>query len=261
MMEIPANFSLRSYDGRQAAHSHPHDQIVLSEKGLLEIDVAGCQGRVDQGCAALIRADQAHSFRGFGDNRFVVVDLPGRRGQLDRYMAPDWDPAGDRAFLAVDAGLRHLVGFFAGELRRGSPDAATSDHWAGALSRALAERGSGPATALPRQVRAALGFMQANLSEPLTVEDIARAANASASHLSALFRRALGESVWRRLTALRVEAACRLLEENDAGLAEVALRTGFSDQSALTRAMGRRLGVTPGAYRARLIGSDRRIRP
>jgi len=124
MTNMPANFSLRSYDGRQAAHSHPHDQIVLSDLGMLEIKVEGRQGRVDQACAALIRADQAHSFRGLGDNRFVVVDLPGRTGLQDQNMVPDWAPGEDRAFLAVDADLRHLVGFLAGELRRGSADAA-----------------------------------------------------------------------------------------------------------------------------------------
>ena len=39
MTNMPANFSLRSYDGCQAAHSHPHDQIVLSDQGTLEIQV------------------------------------------------------------------------------------------------------------------------------------------------------------------------------------------------------------------------------
>lgn len=48
----------------------------------------------------------------------------------------------------------------------------------------------------------------------------------------------------------RHELAKRLLRETDFSLIEVAFMTGFSEQSALTRAFKRWVGRTPGAFRA-----------
>jgi AraC-like DNA-binding protein len=44
--------------------------------------------------------------------------------------------------------------------------------------------------------------------------------------------------------------ATRLLSETPYSLAEIAFLTGFSEQSAFTRAFKRREAQTPGAYRA-----------
>ena len=48
----------------------------------------------------------------------------------------------------------------------------------------------------------------------------------------------------------RRDLAKRLLSDTDFSLIEVAFMTGFSEQSALTRAFKRWVGRTPGAYRA-----------
>ena len=48
----------------------------------------------------------------------------------------------------------------------------------------------------------------------------------------------------------RRDLAMRLLRETDFSLIEVAFMTGFSEQSALTRAFKRWVGRTPGAFRA-----------
>ena len=48
----------------------------------------------------------------------------------------------------------------------------------------------------------------------------------------------------------RRDLAKRLLRETEFSLIEVAFMTGFSEQSALTRAFKRWVGSTPGAYRA-----------
>jgi AraC-like DNA-binding protein len=52
---------------------------------------------------------------------------------------------------------------------------------------------------------------------------------------------------------LRVQVARRHLAQGRA-IAEVALLTGFADQSHLTRAFVRQVGITPGRYRAAMHG-------
>lgn len=60
-----------------------------------------------------------------------------------------------------------------------------------------------------------------------------------------------GESFQTLATEARREAAESLLVSGTHGLAEVAFLTGFSDQSAFTRAFKRWSGMTPAAYRER----------
>ena len=85
---------------------------------------------------------------------------------------------------------------------------------------------------------------------PWTTETMARAANLSVSRLHALFREELDASPHGWLLDCRLKRACTLLGATDRPVAEIALATGFSEQSALTRAMRRMLDTTPAAYRA-----------
>lgn len=87
---------------------------------------------------------------------------------------------------------------------------------------------------------------------PHTLEELATEAGVHPMHLARVFRRSFGESVGEHLRRLRVERAARRLAETDLPLAEVALDSGFYDQSHLTRAFKRRTGTTPGAYRRSL---------
>lgn len=59
-----------------------------------------------------------------------------------------------------------------------------------------------------------------------------------------------GTSFQELVDAARRDLAIRLLRETDFSLIEVAFMTGFSEQSALTRAFKRWVGLTPGAFRA-----------
>lgn len=52
----------------------------------------------------------------------------------------------------------------------------------------------------------------------------------------------------RWLTMRRIEVAKGLLLRNQLGMAEIALASGFADQSHLTRVFGRLVGNTPRAW-------------
>ena len=108
---------------------------------------------------------------------------------------------------------------------------------------------SQPARRLHRQVVAeALGYMETHYAEAVTLDDLARVTGYSRRHFTRLFREAMCCSAGEHLTELRLNAACRMLEQN-ASLTAVAAACGFSDASALCRAFHRRFGVTPKAFR------------
>ncbi len=64
------------------------------------------------------------------------------------------------------------------------------------------------------------------------------------------FRAVTGLTPQDYIMALRVEASKKRLMENDS-LTEVALESGFYDQSHFTHVFGKYVGITPGAYKAR----------
>jgi len=84
------------------------------------------------------------------------------------------------------------------------------------------------------------------------VAELARFAGVHPVSFARTFRHHQGVSPGEFLRWTRIERVLPFLRNRRTSLAEVALEAGFSDQSALTRACRRVLGVTPGEYRRRL---------
>lgn len=97
-------------------------------------------------------------------------------------------------------------------------------------------------------IRRAKLLMRERLSEGITLHEIADAVGLSVYHFIREFRKRVGMTPHAWLQHLRVIAAQRLLSEGNP-IADVAVATGFADQSHLTRVFRKTIGVTPGAFR------------
>jgi len=86
---------------------------------------------------------------------------------------------------------------------------------------------------------------------PTSVAALARAVGVERTRLIRAFRRHFHATPAAYLRKLRAGEAARLLVETDAPIAEIALTTGFADQSHLNRIFKRLMGCTPAAFRAR----------
>jgi AraC-like DNA-binding protein len=234
----PAQLSLRRYGADGQAHAHDDfDQIVLPRRGVLEMEIDGRGGRVQAGQAALVRCGTRHAFAADGDNLFVVADIGAD------LIAP-FEALRDRTFLPVSAPARGLLDFVCGDAAREVEDEVAA-LWAPLLLRALAAGGPGPD---PRLARAA-ALIERDFARPLAVADLAAEAGMSQSRFFAGFAAAFGQAPHGQLSDTRLRAAQRLLTDTRLSIAQIAVRTGHADQSALTRAMRSRLGVTPAAWR------------
>lgn len=111
-----------------------------------------------------------------------------------------------------------------------------------------AQRGRLEGLALARVIEC----MHERLDATLCVDELADVAVTSRSHFPRLFRRAVGCSPYRYVIRLRLERALVLLRAGGLSLAEVALQSGFADQSHLTRWMQRSYGASPGELLRRL---------
>lgn len=100
-----------------------------------------------------------------------------------------------------------------------------------------------------QQMRRVMDFIQAHLGQDLSLEALAGQTGFSPYHFARLFRQTTGESPHQFVVRQRIERAQQLLEKTDVPLSHIALESGFTDQSHLTRAFKRHLGQTPGAYR------------
>jgi AraC family transcriptional regulator len=83
----------------------------------------------------------------------------------------------------------------------------------------------------------------------ITIDDVAAATGVHPIHLTRTFRRFYGCTPGEYLRSARVARAAHLLITSDMPLSQLALESGFADQSHLTRLFRRAYGVSPGVYR------------
>src|SRR5687767_6525782 len=99
-------------------------------------------------------------------------------------------------------------------------------------------------------VRGVEGELRAQLTEQVSLQELADGIGVHPMHLTRLFRRAHGTSIGEHVRALRVAQACGELASTARPVAEIAAGAGFTDQAHLTRVFRRVTGTTPGRYRA-----------
>jgi AraC family transcriptional regulator len=87
-------------------------------------------------------------------------------------------------------------------------------------------------------------YVVAHLNEPIGVASLANIAGRSPFHFSRVFTRSVGMTPHRYVVHLRLQRAIALVREGRFGLAEIAARTGFADQSHLSRWVRRVYGVS-----------------
>jgi AraC-like DNA-binding protein len=92
-------------------------------------------------------------------------------------------------------------------------------------------------------------FIEAHLEKPLTVDDMASRVGLSASHFSRVFSATLKMPPHSYLMSRRLHKAQELLATSNMPLAQIALVTGFSDQSHLSRRFRDRVGRSPSSFR------------
>lgn len=94
-------------------------------------------------------------------------------------------------------------------------------------------------------------FLRENLGAQVSLDDLAGVVGVSGFHLIRMFRNSYGETPYRRLTRLRMEAAQERLRGTGEAITEIALSLGYANPAHFAAAFRRVVGVAPSAYRAR----------
>jgi len=98
-------------------------------------------------------------------------------------------------------------------------------------------------------VELSINYMQENISQLLTLEDIARSVNFSASHYSALFRKKTGFAPIEYFNHLKIQKACQYLLYTELRIKEIADKLGIEDPYYFSRMFAKLMGQSPLQYR------------
>ncbi|TDR52959.1 AraC family transcriptional regulator [Halomonas ventosae] len=240
-----------------AIHHHAHDfhQIVIGLRGEAEFEIEGLGGSISAFSGCIVPANHMHYYAGTGDNRQLILDLPcdafavtGHHHELVRlFDAP--------RFFALDTSLRHYLDFLLHELsllsRRAPIDPVHHERLAGTLLGSLHARlaSDPPAPGRPLDLAALDRFIDRHLGSRLRVADLAAEACLSEAHFRERFRQRTGLSPWQYVMRRRLECARQMLQQSQLPLSEIAALTGFTSQSALSRACRQAFGHPPSQLR------------
>ena len=98
-------------------------------------------------------------------------------------------------------------------------------------------------------VDGAVAVMRRHLEDPMTIAEIAEAVGQSQRQIEELFEQRLSKSPKSVYKSLRLNEAARLVKSSRFSIAEIAIRSGYADPSAMTRAFREQFGIAPSDMR------------
>ncbi|MFT5362198.1 MAG: AraC family transcriptional regulator, partial [Porticoccaceae bacterium] len=104
----------------------------------------------------------------------------------------------------------------------------------------------------PQHFRFIRELIHQNLHLKLTIEMLSKEVNLSPYHFARMFKMSFGVSPANFITRSRVEVV-KSLFGTSRSLAVISLDTGFSHQSHMTNSFRKLVGLTPAAYRRRVM--------
>ena len=90
--------------------------------------------------------------------------------------------------------------------------------------------------------------------EPPSLDDLSQAAGLSVHHFIKAFRQSMGTTPYAFALRCRLQRSMRLLAQHRMTVAETAYWTGFGSPARFVSSFKRHNGVTPGAFRAAMLG-------
>jgi AraC-like DNA-binding protein len=234
-----AAFNLRRYGRASSVDRHEFAQWVLPVHGELAFELDGRGARLDVWQGAFVAPSAGHAQSALADHRFLIVDCPVALLDQDTLHWLDRHPV-----LALPTEVRAMAHRVGADSPRQIDGVAVARELP-LLLHAFSLAGSAT------RLQAVCARIEQSPGQVWPVERIAAAVGVSASRVHALFRHAFDMSPLAWLSACRLRCARAHLAAGDMSIASIAQHAGYSEQSALTRALRREWGMTPAEYRRR----------
>ena len=102
-------------------------------------------------------------------------------------------------------------------------------------------------------IQQAHDYMLANLSQPLTIEGLARRFHISGTFLKEGFRQMYGQSTRKFLQMRRMDKASELLRTTNQTVLQIAVAVGYESASQFSQIFKRHYQLPPAQYRRQII--------
>lgn len=230
-------------------HAHEMVQLLLPVSPLAVVEATGRELIVDPGTVHVTTPGELTGTRSLDGAPVAYRVILCGVGEISR-AAPDFSiPTG----AIVDARLAaDLKGIFA-ELRKPVLSLEIASRFRAALARLIRRpTSSSDFVAAHPALNRARDYLRQHVTEPVSLDEVARVAFLSKFHLLRTFAAVYGLSPRAYQMELRLARARRLIDEG-VSPSRVAHDAGFADQSHLTRRFRSFYGLTPGTYARQLV--------
>ncbi len=190
-----------------------------------------------------------HSDDFHGETHCLLLDVASQRLERLRAVLPMSDPVFLRGGVAAWLMMRLYTEAHATDEGAALALEGLALEILATLSRVRSAR---PGANVPGWLRQTKELLHAQFRETTTHEQLARAAGVHPVYLAGEFRKHFQCTIGEYVRKLRIEHASRQLVASDAPLAEIALTSGFADQSHFSKVFKRLAGMTPSQFRANL---------
>jgi AraC family transcriptional regulator len=98
-------------------------------------------------------------------------------------------------------------------------------------------------------ITGAVNFVESNIQEPLSLEDIAQEFNFSAFHFNRIFSTVTGKTLKQYVLGRKLSLAMARLKVNNEPIISIAYDFGFHSPEVFSRAFKKQFGVSPNEFR------------
>ncbi len=236
-------------------HFHEHYVIGFIERGHRNLKVRGSCHITAPGDLLLFNPGENHACEAHDDQpldyRCINIEAAVMAKAAREIFGTETQPVFQQAVVfhsELIADLRELHGM----ILRGEHGVQKEERFYFLLEQLLrdyAEAGEQqPAAELRAEVRAVCEYLSKHATEQISLDMLGEIAGLSKYHLLRAFTKEMGITPYSYLETIRIDRAKTLLRQGVPS-AEVALASGFSDQSHFTNVFKRFIGITPGQYR------------
>jgi AraC-like DNA-binding protein len=248
------------YRGSRVTHRYPrhwHDElhVCLYSAGSGYLTLKGCSYSSAPGTFAITPAGEVHEnwVTPGASVSFRSIYIPSTllRSALEELEGSSNEPAFQEVLPeAADVASRFLAMHCA--IESGESHLHCEELWlefVTALVEQCSDCGNLPSRAgrEKQSVSRAREYIESHFAEPVSLAELSRITGLSPFHLHRVFSGETGMPPHAYQTQLRINHAKRLLRKGHR-LTDVALSTGFADQSHLTRHFKRLVGTTPSRF-------------
>ena len=235
-------------------HFHEHYVIGFVEDGTRRLSCRNREYSIEKGSIVLFNPGDNHAcvqsddgtfdYRGFNIAKEVMLDL------AEEFSGKRQLPGFSENIIYDDEAAFYLRRLHE-MVMKGNDDFGKEEILLLLISLLIQNYGQPFENCIPecsREIEKACEYMEQHFTERIYLDQICRYAGLSKSTLLRAFTKSKGVTPYRYLATIRINEAKKLLAE-EVPPVEVAIRTGFSDQSHFTNYFNQFIGLAPSVYR------------